>query len=62
MELFLKKLGNGQDNDKDKENDIENDKRVCNQTCLDANMFDCKHIMPEMCYRKAEQQLNITNI
>ena len=56
MELFLKKLGNGQDNDK------ENDKRVCNQTCLHPNMFDCKHIMPEMCYRKAEQQLNITNI
>ena len=54
MELFLKKLGNGQDNDKDKENDIENDKRVCNQTCLHPNMFDCKHIMPEMCCRKAE--------
>ena len=60
MELFLKKLGNGQDNDKendkenDIENDIENDKRVCNQTCLHPNMFDCKHIMPEMCCRKAE--------
>lgn len=60
MELFLKKLGNGQDNDK--ENDKENDKRVCNQTCLHPNMFDCKHIMPEMCCRKAEQQLYITNI
>ena len=29
-------------------------KRVCNQTCLHPNMFDCKHIMPEMCCRKAE--------
>ena len=29
-------------------------KRVCNQTCLHPNMFDCKHIMPEMCCRKTE--------
>ena len=39
MELFLKKLGNGQDNDK--ENDVGTDKYVCHlQVLHDASICD----------------------